>query len=208
MMPSSRTTMKYWPRTLCGPDRASNVGFATTCRLYGGPSMARTRLLLPVAVACVLGSALVPGAAQAARRAPSATQPARPTASLVDDLAPGRASSDPRDLTAMNGKLFFTAWTPGHGRQLWRTNGTARGTVMLTHVPGPAGADPQDLTVADGVLFFSATDPRHGRELWKSNGAAAGTVMVSDIAPGRASSNPEHITYAVGQQMPNPPNQV
>jgi ELWxxDGT repeat protein len=170
--------------------------------------MARIRLLLPVAVACVMGSALVPGAAQAARLAPSQTQPARPTASLVDDLAPGPASSDPQDLTAMNGMLFFTAWTPGHGRQLWRTNGTATGTVMLTHVPGPVGANPQDLTVADGVLFFSASDPRHGRELWKSNGAAEGTVMVSDMAPGSAGSDPEDITYAVGQQLPNPANQV
>ena len=168
--------------------------------------MARIRLLLPVAVVCVMGSALVPGAAQAARLAPSQSQPARPTASLVDDLAPGPASSDPQDLTAMNGTLFFTAWTPGHGRQLWRTNGTAKGTVMLTHVP--VGADPRDLTVADGVLFFSARDPLHGRELWKSNGATAGTVMVSDIAPGPTGSDPTDITYAVGQQLPNPPNQV
>jgi len=128
--------------------------------------------------------------------------------SLVDDLAPGGASSDPQDLTTMNGKLFFTAWTPRHGRQLWKTNGTAAGTVMLTHVDGPDGADPQDLTVADGVLFFSAHDPQHGRELWKSNGTAVGTAMVRDIVPGRLGSSPRHIAYAVGQQLPNPPNQV
>jgi ELWxxDGT repeat protein len=108
----------------------------------------------------------------------------------------------------MNGTLFFTAWTPGHGRQLWKTNGTAAGTVRLTRVSGPAGADPADLTVADGVLFFSAHDLRHGRELWKSNGTVAGTIMVRDIAPGRVGSNPLDITYAVGQQLPNPHNQV
>ena len=115
---------------------------------------------------------------------------ARPAVSLVADLAPGRESSDPRDLTAMNGTLFFTAWTPGHGRDFWKTNGTAAGTVMLTRVSGPAGADPADLTVADGVLFFSAHDPRHGRELWKSNGTVAGTIMVRDLVPGRAGSPP------------------
>ncbi len=108
----------------------------------------------------------------------------------------------------MNGTLFFTAWTPGHGGQLWKTNGTAAGTVMLTRVSGPAGADPADLTVADGVLFFSAHDPRHGRELWKSNGTVAGTIMVRDLVPGRAGSHPLDITYAVGQQLPNPHNQV
>jgi ELWxxDGT repeat protein len=149
---------------------------------------------------------LAPGAARGAPAAGLAQ--AKPAVSLVDDLAPGRASSDPQDLTAMNGKLFFTAWTPGHGRQLWKTNGTPAGTVMLTHVGGPDGADPHELTVADGVLFFSARDPLHGRELWKSNGTAVGTTMVRDIVPGPLSSNPRDITYAVGQQLPNPPNQV
>jgi ELWxxDGT repeat protein len=146
----------------------------------------------------------------AARGAPAAaaTGRARPVVSLVDDLAPGPASSDPQDLTAMNGTLFFTAWTPGHGRQLWKTNGTAAGTVMLTRVPGPSGADPDDLTAADGVLFFSARDPQHGRELWKSNGTMAGTSMVRDIVPGPRGSNPQDITYAVGQQETTPPNQV
>ncbi len=149
--------------------------------------------------------ALVPGAARGAQ---ATGAPARPAVSLVADLAPGRAGSDPRDLTAMNGTLFFTAWTPGHGRQLWKTNGTAAGTIMLTQVSGPAGADPKDLTVADGVLFFSACDPRHGRELWKSNGTLAGTTMVRDIMRGRAGSNPQDITYAIGQQLPNPIHQV
>jgi ELWxxDGT repeat protein len=145
----------------------------------------------------------VPGTAAAA-----ATAHARPAVSLVDDLAPGPASSDPRDLTSMRGTLYFTAWTQGHGRQLWKTNGTAAGTVMLTRVHGPVGADPEDLAAADGLLFFSARNPRHGRELWKSNGTVAGTTMVRDIAPGPAGSDPQDITYAVGQQQQNPRNRV
>jgi ELWxxDGT repeat protein len=162
---------------------------------------------LTVAVAAATAAlTLAPGAARGAPAAGAAQ--AKPAVSLVDDLAPGRASSDPEDLTAMNRELFFTAWTPGHGRQLWKTNGTAAGTVMLTRVVGPDGADPQDLTVADGVLFFSARDRQHGRELWKSNGTAAGTTMVRDIVPGPLGSSPRDITYAVGQQLPNPPNKV
>ena len=164
-------------------------------------------LFVPLAATCTAALALVAGAARGAQAA-SAGAVVRPAVSLVADLAPGRESSDPRDLKAMNGTLFFTAWTPGHGRQLWKTNGTAAGTVMLTRVPGPAGADPADLTVADGVLFFSAHDPRHGRELWKSDGTVAGTIMVRDLASGRAGSNPSDITYAIGQQLPDPHNQV
>jgi ELWxxDGT repeat protein len=163
-------------------------------------------LRVPVVVACVAGLALAPGTAGASPSVPSAA--ARPVVSLVDNIAPGRASSDPRDLTAMKGRLFFTASSPGHGRQLWMTNGTARGTVMLTRVPGATGADPRDLTVADGELFFSATDPRHGRELWKSNGTAAGTAMVKDGVRGPGGSRPQDITYAIGQQEQSPPNRV
>jgi len=161
---------------------------------------------ITIALATTAALTLAPGAASGAPAA-SAAQ-AKPAVSLVEDLAPGRASSDPQDLTAMNGKLFFTAWTRGHGRQLWKTTGTAASTVMLTKVGGPDGADPQELTVADGVLFFSARDAQHGWELWKSNGTAAGTTMVRDIVPGRFGSSPRDITYAVGQQLPNPPNQV
>src|SRR5215469_7817644 len=84
--------------------------------------------------------------------------PASPeTDALVDDLAPCRASSDPRHLTAMNWKLF----SPPLHRVPAGSSGrpTAPQGHMLTHVAGPDGADPQDLTVADDVLFFSARDP-------------------------------------------------
>jgi ELWxxDGT repeat protein len=89
---------------------------------------------------------------------------------------------------------------------LWKSDGTAAGTVMLTDVPG--GADPEDLTAADGELFFSAADPAHGRELWKSDGTAAGTVLVSDIAPGAVGSGPRDIVYAIGQQDNTTPDQI
>jgi ELWxxDGT repeat protein len=131
---------------------------------------------------------------------------AQPVASLVADIAPGPAGSNPRDLTVMSGKLFFSAWTPGHGRQLWESDGTAAGTVRLTGVPG--GADPRDLAAADGVLFFSARDAQHGRELWQSDGTAAGTTLVDDIAAGPAGSDPHDIVYAIGQEDNTTPAQV
>ena len=141
-------------------------------------------LVTPLALACAAVAG--PASAAPARPLTGAAQAgplAAPVASLVDDIAPGPLSSDPRDLTAMNGELFFSARDRRHGRQLWKSDGTAAGTVMLTDVAAPFGADPQDLAVADGELFFSAWDPRHGRELWKSDGTAAGTTLVSFIWP-------------------------
>jgi ELWxxDGT repeat protein len=164
-------------------------------------------LAIPLALAsaaALTGPAAAAGPAGAAQAGPLAA----PVASLVDDIAPGPLSSDPRDLTAMNGKLFFSAWDPRHGRQLWKSDGTAAGTLMLTDAAAPFGADPRDLAVADRELFFSAWDPRHGRELWKSDGTAAGTTLVSDIVPGPLGSGPQDITYAIGQQGHTQPPQV
>jgi ELWxxDGT repeat protein len=163
--------------------------------------------LAALPVICVLGVTAPAGATPVGATSASATPAAaRPKASLVADIAPGPASSDPQDLTAMNGELFFSAWDPAHGRQLWKSDGTAGGTVMLTDVPG--GADPAGLAVADGELFFSAQDRAHGRELWKSDGTAAGTGLVADIVPGPAGSDPQDITYAIGQQDNGTPAQV
>jgi ELWxxDGT repeat protein len=103
-------------------------------------------LAVPLALAC---AAAVAGPAAAAVPAAAARLRAVPVASLVADIAPGARGSDPRDLTVMNGELFFSAWDPRHGRQLWKSNGTAAGTVRLTGVAAPSGADPQDLAVAD-----------------------------------------------------------
>ncbi len=175
---------------------------ARTCQVRG------LGIALAVTGMAAVALAAMPASTARGAAAAGAAGFARPAVSLVDDLAPGPASSDPQDLTAMHKTLFFTAWTPGHGRQLWKSNGTAAGTVMLTRVPGRSGADPEDLTAADGVLFFSARDPGHGRELWQSNGTVAGTTMVRDIVPGPAGSSPQDITYAIGQQLPKPGNRV
>jgi ELWxxDGT repeat protein len=171
-------------------------------------------LAVALALACALAGPACAGAAVASSSVPrpaaasaaaSAAGPARRAASLVDDIAPGSAGSDPADLTAMGGELYFSA-SNGTGRQLWKSDGTATGTVMLTDVSG--GADPEDLTAADGELFFSATDPAHGRELWQSDGTTAGTTLISDIAAGAASSDPHDIAYAIGQQDNTTPAQV
>ena len=39
---------------------------------------------------------------------------------------PGRAGSDPEGLVAVRGRLFFSAETPGKGRELWRATPPAR----------------------------------------------------------------------------------
>ena len=91
--------------------------------------------------------------------------------------------------------MAFTLANDGvHGFELWKSNGTEAGTVLVKNAsPGDRGSYPSGLTNVNETLFFQASG-----ELWKSDGTAAGTVMVKDIFPGGASSNPSGLTNVNG----------
>ncbi len=91
----------------------------------------------------------------------------------------------------MNGVLYFVATDPGHGRELWRSDGTAAGTWRVSDVrPGPLGSFPDGLTVHRGRVYFTADDGVRGYEVWSTDGTARGTVPLADLCPGRCSSVP------------------
>src|SRR5262249_44617037 len=89
------------------------------------------------------------------------------------------------NLTNVNGTLFFVPPSPDFGNELWKSDGTAEGTVLVKDInPGRRSSDPSDLTNVNGTLYFSADDGVHGRQLWKSDGTENGTVLVLVINPG------------------------
>jgi ELWxxDGT repeat protein len=111
------------------------------------------------------------------------------------------AGAFPSCFTAYNGKLYFNATDSIHGYELWVTDGTAGGTMLVSDIyPGTYSSNPTGLTVFNGKLYFSATDSVHGTELWVSDGTNAGTQLVSDISPGYQSSNPQGFTV-LGSQL-------
>ena len=126
--------------------------------------------------------------------------------SLVKDInITSSESSYPGHITEVGGIAFFTAFTPTLGWELWKSDGTAGGTVLVKDIyPGSPGGVPlpwlpQWLTNVNGVLFFSANDGvNNGDELWKSDGTAAGTVMVKNIYPLTFSQNPLNFTNVNG----------
>ena len=110
---------------------------------------------------------------------------------LVKDILPGPGSafsSAAAEFANVNGTLFFTATDGTHGRELWKSDGTEAGTVLVKDIrPGSGSAFSSaaaEFANVNGTLLFTATDGTHGRELWKSDGTEAGTVLVKDINPG------------------------
>ena len=82
---------------------------------------------------------------------------------LVKDIVPGGVSASPQWLSPVGASLFFTAWDPKSGRELWKTNGTHAGTVMVKDIwPGEEGSSPYGLTDVGGTLYFARTTARTG----------------------------------------------
>src|SRR5262245_26011743 len=106
--------------------------------------------------------------------------------SLVKDInqTVDPAPMDPYGLTNVNGVLFLSAKDEEHGREIWKSDGTPSGTVMVKDInPGAFDSNPAFFTDVNGTVFFVADDGVHGSELWKTDGTAAGTVLVKDIRP-------------------------
>ena len=88
-----------------------------------------------------------------------------------------------------NDELYFSINT-GHGNELWKSNGTEAGTIMIKDInPGSHSSDPSYLIDVNGVLFFGANDGINGYELWRSDGTESGTIMIKNIMAGKTSSS-------------------
>ncbi|MBL9163111.1 MAG: hypothetical protein JNL18_10280 [Planctomycetaceae bacterium] len=104
----------------------------------------------------------------------------------VDDLNGENVDNGPRVLTEVGDHVFFTASDSQHGNELWKSDGTAEGTLLVKDInPNGSGLNTASRLVnVSGVLYFMANDGAHGYQLWKSDGNEAGTVMVTNSTPG------------------------
>lgn len=124
------------------------------------------------------------------------------TISLVKEIhSTPYYGSFPHQFKIVNGTLFFVATDSAHGAELWKTDGTEAGTVMVKDInPGRKASlfsinffinntsrvsgDLNLLAELNNKLIFVAQDDVHGFELWESDGTAAGTRLIKDINPG------------------------
>lgn len=130
---------------------------------------------------------------------------------LIKDIFTGSTGSPgpsvDYDYTADgNGVVYFKAAgnTGLTDRELWKSDGTAAGTVLVKDIyPGTSTSelDGSSKVMLNGILYFTAADPNLGRELWRSDGTAAGTYMVKDIYPGTFLSSEAFILGVAGNTI-------
>ena len=83
------------------------------------------------------------GAVAIAAPPPPAEAAQGPNPREVKDIRPGSVRSKPRRMVEYRGDVYFDANDGAHGTELWRTDGTARGTELAADiVPGAESSSP------------------------------------------------------------------
>lgn len=117
---------------------------------------------------------------------------------LLKDINSGNKSSINGNFkntaTIFNNALYFIASDEFSAGELWKTDGTSTGTVLVNDINhGIQSSCPTQIASINNQIYFQAYDNEHGLELWKSDGTTSGTVLVSDILPGLQGSSPTSI---------------
>lgn len=93
---------------------------------------------------------------------------------------PERSVSLSGPAAVMNGRLYFNGHDARTGAELWISNGSQAGTVLVRDIfKGSAGSFPELLTASGNSVVFDAFDGINTR-IWRSNGNAASTVPISN----------------------------
>lgn len=94
------------------------------------------------------------------------------------------------DTATLAGELLLPLEDGVDGTELWATNGTAAGTVLL------AAVNPKAIAVVGSEAYFLGSRTNGTLGLWETNGTAAGTSEVRDLSSYESGSS-----YFAGQSM-------
>jgi ELWxxDGT repeat protein len=102
-----------------------------------------------------------------------------PEGTVLRDIIPGPAYSDPKHLVALNGRLVFGGRSDvaKEGPVLWEVEGQGPPRKIAVSAPGAVGGPVFNKRVVDGTLFFFAN--LNGKiELWTYDGTSSSATLV------------------------------
>ena len=104
-------------------------------------------------------------------------------------------------MTAFNGLAYFQADDGGSGTELWRSDGTAGGTIRVSSLAaGSSSSYPLHLTPVGGSLFFRAYGDV-GEGLCVTDGNLAGTTFLKQVRVGVSETSKGQIVNLNGTAL-------
>jgi len=108
---------------------------------------------------------------------------------LLKDISDNVAAGEPKGLIVVGDYMVFGGDDGIHGRELWSTDGTEEGTIMLADINTSehgsiAGIVDPNWGSFDGQCYFNAFSNTYGWECWVTDGTINGTRLLQDIALG------------------------
>lgn len=101
---------------------------------------------------------------------------------------------DIKEMTPMDGVVYFNANLDSAGYQLHRTDGTAAGTYLVAAV-SPGNYSFFLPRAAGNKLFFVGHTAAEGDEWWVTDGTLAGSHLITDLTPGTGNTD---VVYPYG----------
>jgi len=113
-----------------------------------------------------------------------------PNVGLVVDLTSGTSSGSASNFMKLGSTMIFGASNGSTGTELWKTDGTAAGTVLIKDIrPGSSSSSISNMRLMGSFVYFTANDGTNGGALWRTDGTTAGTTMVKDLNASTSSSS-------------------
>lgn len=85
----------------------------------------------------------------------------------------------------LHGHLYFTGVTASEGAELWVTDATPAGTMLVSDIWNGGSSKPNNFITYGNKLYFNAFTPEYGRELYAYSGSGS-PVRLTDLNEGAA----------------------